>query len=355
MATLHTQSVPTGPAPSGWRVVRVPEELRLAAIARLLPPRQDEHELRQAALDFHASLAEASGDTAQVWAAVESSPAGVRLGQVAMAVPANGRTAGIYLSGEPPIGIDHPIEVLGVDVSVLNTNQRALQRTACARAALLWLRGEAKAQGIDVHLAQSLIEPHQSDIEAALLSAGFVKLAELAYLRRDIPRYGRLERPALPAGVGLVSMRELGWTRGTPMLLQAMSRSYEGTLDCPMLCEIRKVEDVLTSHKSVGIMDESLWQVVTLHGEPHGCILLSPFEQHETVELVYLGLGPALRGMGLAQTLLKHAVATLQDRHTRCLACAVDLQNTPALKLYKGAKFRQFAKRVGFIADVRAK
>ena len=180
-----------------------------------------------------------------------------------------------------------------------------------------------------------------------------MKLAELGYLRRDISRFARYDRPVWPEGVRVTRMSELPWDTGQSMLVRAMEASYIGTLDCPALCGMRTVEDVLASHKSVGAFDPALWWLVTLNGQPAGCMLLSRFPAHETVELVYLGVGSALRGKGIAAGLLSLALAELQSLGERSLACAVDLNNTPAMRLYKRERFKEFARRTALIRDLR--
>ncbi|MCU0688561.1 MAG: GNAT family N-acetyltransferase [Phycisphaerales bacterium] len=376
----------------GWAVVPVPTDdqaLELAAIARLLPNRGDEHALRQAAEDFRLSVLEGSlaaipngastsslpnPGTPRLFAAMERASAGpvdgygdglpARLGQTAMVVPAVGRTAGVYLSPEP-LGGMNPFEVLGIETMPGGPGVRQAQRIALAAHIRQWLAGVAKQDGVQIDLAQALIELGQEQVGKALLAAGFTRLAELAYLRRDIPRYGRVETPdtsSLQAtDIRVVNLStltsEIGAAAADELLLEAMSASYQQTLDCPLLCEIRRPSDVLASHRSVGVHDPTLWFVLLRREGQRwagaGCMLLSPFAEHQTVELVYLGLGPSVRGRGLAGALMGLGLDLLQSRGTRCLACAVDMANTPAMNLYKRLKFRAFARRVGYIADVR--
>lgn len=263
------------------------------------------------------------------------------IGEVAQVVPSSGRTAGVYLA---PVGAGRA------------SRGAQRQRVAVIRAAC-----DAIARGEygETVLAQGLLEPAEVEAAGAYLDAGFEKLAELAYLRRDISRFARYERPdwggaSAGAGIRVTRMSELPWDTGQAMLVRAMESSYAGTLDCPALCGMRSVEDVLASHKSVGAFDPSLWWLVTAGGQPAGCMLLSRFPAHDTVELVYLGLGPALRGKGLAAGLLDLALAELQALGEKSLACAVDLNNAPAMTLYKRSRFKEFARRTALIRDLRA-
>ena len=82
-------------------------------------------------------------------------------------------------------------------------------------------------------------------------------------------------------------------------------------------------------------------------------MLLTPCPSQESVELVYVGIGPELRGRGIGAGLITLALSRLGGRRETTLACAVDLANGPALKLYKNAKFRQFASRTAMVMSLR--
>jgi ribosomal protein S18 acetylase RimI-like enzyme len=203
-------------------------------------------------------------------------------------------------------------------------------------------------------LAQVLLEPAQRELIDAFALAGFTRLAELGYLRRPLPPYGeprRAEAHAVvwPPGFAPVPLTAFRDTEGNALLRRALEASYEGTLDCPALCGLRDLDDVVESHKSVGHFDPALWTLLLKDAEPVGCILLSAAAPHASVELVYLGLASSVRGLGLAGRLLRHGIATLAARPEATLACAVDLANSPALALYQRAGFRQFTTRVAMV------
>jgi ribosomal protein S18 acetylase RimI-like enzyme len=117
------------------------------------------------------------------------------------------------------------------------------------------------------------------------------------------------------------------------------------------LCGLRAVSDVLESHKSVGRYDPALWWVVFDAHRPRGCALFSVSPEHDSVELVYLGLGPACRGRGLGSALLDRSLRALGPRLLMSggVTCAVDTRNTPALRLYAHAGFARFGVRIPMI------
>jgi ribosomal protein S18 acetylase RimI-like enzyme len=347
-----------GPAPT---VVRVSVETRERAAARLLGVRFGAPE---AAHLIEQAQAEGT-DTSLMWAWVEPGEPDRPL-HVAMACPGPGRTMSLFLSPDGP------------DDRLPEYAERARAgRAAAIRAACAHFTGRAITRAPEVHLAQALLEPDQTTMEVALVDAGFERLATLDYLRRELPRRATTA-PTWPADVTVRSMAELGVTLESTipanlesiapgsrsnapsrsddawsMLARALQASYEQTLDCPALCGLRDMGDVLLSHRSVGAFDPALWFVVLRGDVPLGCMLLSPCPAQDAVELVYLGIGPALRGQGLGASLLNLAFARLSGRGERSFACAVDRSNAPAMKLYHGARFRAFTSRVAMVRSLR--
>jgi ribosomal protein S18 acetylase RimI-like enzyme len=230
-----------------------------------------------------------------------------------------------------------------------------------------------------------LLEERERDAALALLDAGFTRLGELAYLRKPLTTRGGAPLalaklvPRAREGVdawddpaGGTSVRSIAEQsdldasdQHAPFrtLASALSRSYIDTLDCPELCGLRTIDDVLDSHRSVGAFDPTLWWVLfSRSGEACGCLLLSACPDADSVELVYLGVGPELRGRGLGAKLLDFGVTKLWQRMrdgalgtmkgTGGLTCAVDTRNPPALKVYTRAGFQRFAVRMPFVRSV---
>lgn len=333
MATLdgHSASLGSGGEPQDApRVIRVGPERRPEAIARLLGVRAP----GEATARFESQARAEGNDLGLMWATIRAE----RVSQTVMAVRGPGRAAMLFVSPDAPGGMlptRRAVELVLAD------------RVAALRAACAELPG--------VRLAQGLVEPQEEDLGRAYSEAGFTRLATLDYLRRDLPRRGGLGSggPTVvwPEGVRVRSLADLGQPAGDAALAQALEGSYEQTLDCPGLCGLRAVEDVIESHRAVGVYDPALWWLVEIDDRPSGCMLVSRCPLQGTVELVYLGLSPRARGRGLGRGLLEMAVARLAERggQERTFACAVDQGNTPALRLYSGAKFRVFASRVAFV------
>jgi len=208
-----------------------------------------------------------------------------------------------------------------------------------------------------VSLAQCLLETDQVWARRVCEGAGMISVGTLEYLRLG---FGAVRAMTPEPG---------GWPRGVEVrpigsldeespdlaaLIAALGASYEGTLDCPELCGLRSIGQVIDSHTSAGEFDPSRWWLLFIEGEPRGCCLLSHCPASESVELVYLGIGAGARGRGLGKRLLTHALASLRiEGVVHEVTCAVDRRNEPAACMYRSMGFRRFDSRLGFVKRVR--
>lgn len=245
--------------------------------------------------------------------------------EVCLAVPSTGRTANLYTS-RPRAERDLPIVA-------------AVIHDACA----------SLQPGI---LAQALIEPDDELVARAFESAGFDRIASLAFLRGPMAAAIKASRPLvhdpLPEGFTIGA-----WDGANDApLIAALERSYIGTLDCPALCDLRKVGDVLASHKGVGDLDPRLWLILRHNGAPAGAALLTRCAGEPSLEIVYLGIGPEARGKGIGARLLAEGLIRAGASSTH-ITCAVDTANTPALRLYDRFGMRRTQLRDAFARALR--
>jgi ribosomal protein S18 acetylase RimI-like enzyme len=317
------------------KVVRIDERMRRSAAIRLIGQ-------GAASLGIDVSL---------MWATME--PDNQRVRQVCMVVCGAGRTAMLFLSPDVPGSASAGSR--GAETAL--RERIMLITTACELAGQPLQEG-----GKGIRLVQALLEPRETSAASALRGAGFLELGALHYLRLALRRAGRgtpdatVPEALRVPGIELRRVDELTSAHSTSavdaMLAAAMERSYEQTLDCPELCGLRDVHDVLASHKSVGTFDPSLWWVVLSDGRPEGCMMLSRCPEQETVELVYLGVSPAIRGRGIGGAMLRVGCDELARRRiapTGGLTCAVDTRNVPALRLYESMGFASFATRLPLV------
>jgi mycothiol synthase len=187
-----------------------------------------------------------------------------------------------------------------------------------------------------VHLAQLLIDPAEISLRQAYIQNGFIDLAELIYLQREVRKTPALTPLAAALQVETYSARTHA------LFVRTIQRSYENSLDCPGLSGLRDMEDVVAGHKGTEF-DPSLWFLLSVDQRPSGVLLLAPATHADALELVYLGLAPEARGHGLGDTLMNLALLSV-IRHNRSeLTLAVDSRNVPAMRLY----FRHGLRRMG--------
>ncbi|MDX1564473.1 MAG: GNAT family N-acetyltransferase [Phycisphaeraceae bacterium] len=184
-----------------------------------------------------------------------------------------------------------------------------------------------------IQMVQMLADPSQKRVREALVRAGFWRLARLCYLQAAIGH--KPQKDLMPEGSRCLSYRE----DRRELFLEALSDSYQGTMDCPKLHGLRSTEQALQAHRSTGPFDPKFWNVLQIGGRTAGVILLNPIRSVHAMELVYLGLGPRYRGHGLGGRLLRYGLqqAAAAGHHTMVLA--VDEANTPAVRLYKQMGF----------------
>lgn len=316
-----TSPPPASPRAAPWRVLRADDDLRLLAAQRLVE-RNAKGDTMVAAKRFLAVAQAHRIDLKNMWASV--APDGARVRHVCLATAGAGRTLMLFTSS--PADEDDAKELSSViDHACANTDGAAL--------------------------AQALLEPGDDLILSAMLSAGFSRIADLAYLKRpNAPRPPRAPAPPeLPEGVRLHR-----WRKGDDhRLLQALDRTYEDTLDCPQLCALRDTRDVLDSHRATGVFDAAYWWIITENDRPEGAMLFNPCPAQQHVELVYLGLSPRLRGRAIAAPLLDFALASIaHKRREPTVTCAVDTANAPALRLYDRAGFEPFGRRIALVRKI---
>lgn len=170
-------------------------------------------------------------------------------------------------------------------------------------------------------------------------------LASLDYMERAIQLPLPVPQP-LPEGITLQQFNP----RHQAALQSLLADTYIETLDCPGLAEMRTTQDILNGHLAAGEFDPTLWTIAYQGEIPVAALLLSPSHATDSVEVVYLGLIPAARGVGLGRAMLHYGIQLIAKRSERVLALAVDARNTPAVALYARAGFRTLRRREAYVA-----
>ena len=201
-----------------------------------------------------------------------------------------------------------------------------------------------------VRVAQVLLSQFDRRSVGLFESAGFERLASLDYMERPCQSSSRINNSRkLPAGFTAEGFLESN--RGAFEV--ALGASYEDTLDCPRLCGLRSVEDAVRGHQAAGKFDPDLWTLVrSPSGDPAAILLLSPIPEQLMVELTYLGVGKAFRGLGLGAHLVELGVRTTEARTESRITLAVDQQNKPAVRLYRQFGFSRVDRRTALICPI---
>lgn len=195
-------------------------------------------------------------------------------------------------------------------------------------------------------LAQLLIEPTEAPLIEAYVACGFERMAELIYLGLTVRQAPPVD---LPPGFVLA-----GWSEPTrPLFAQAIAESYRDSLDCPRLTGLRTMDEVIASHQASGVFAPEGWTVLMEGDRPVGVCLVNRASALDSVELVYLGLAPSVRGRGLGAALFRHALGLCQRLGDGRLMLAVDAKNHPAQKLYYRYGMHRICCRAAMLNDLR--
>lgn len=191
-------------------------------------------------------------------------------------------------------------------------------------------------------LVQSLLRPEEAHLHDLMVTAGFTRLAELLYMER------KLANPAPPAPLPL-ELRSRG-RFSDEELTAVIASSYQDSLDCPALCGLRTVADAIASHEATGVYRPAWWWIFSLDRRDAGCLLLCDTSESQSTELVYMGVHPEFRGRGLGRSMLRHAISVAHGSGRSSLKLAVDLQNSPARRLYESEGFLVTDRRAAYVA-----
>jgi len=292
----------------------VPEDCRQSALRFLVGGKGRGHFIESRAHAFSKLIdASKSGSTRLWWVRREK-----QCFAVAIVLASQGRTGMLYHT---------PATAKGVERELLRD---LLEKISVA----------AIDDGLS--MLQSLLSTTAKIDADVLSSAGFRFITELIYLRRDLA-----DLPALQQGP------QLHWRNANEFseaeLAEVILSTYEGSLDCPALLDIRDIKDVIASHKSTGTYRPKSWWIVDIEDEPVGCILVNDLPHILSAKVVYLGVVAKHRGKNLGSIMLRRAMHDAAARSLATISLEADGENVYALRLYKGENFHETKRRNVFI------
>ena len=188
-------------------------------------------------------------------------------------------------------------------------------------------------QSKGVKVCQLIGKPEKADDYAALVRNGFLSPSRLVEFTITLDGTIR-ENPIVP--FHLVRFHE-DQSRDFARLLCA---TYEGTLDCPELNEVRTPEETLNSLRGNCRNERPIWFQVEIENEPIGVLMLNSSDSPRFWELTYLGLVTHHRHKGFGTALLNVALATATNGGAAGMTLTTDARNAPAQRMYESAGFR---------------
>ena len=193
------------------------------------------------------------------------------------------------------------------------------------------------ASNVSIDPVNAFVSPNPKR-DLVLKAAGMIPVAKLVQMDcvgiSTIPRItiseSNMERGEISfVSHNMVTLRQ--WSR-------LVESTYAETLDVPELNGRRNIDHTLAGYASTIAGIPKTWWLVQCDGKNIGCLLLSPTGDRYC-ELTYLGLVPAWRGQGISKVIMNFVRDWALKRGIEGINLAVDLRNTPAIRLYQSCGF----------------
>jgi mycothiol synthase len=190
-----------------------------------------------------------------------------------------------------------------------------------------------------VLFGQALIDTADVATSATFAQGGFPKLTELILLSR--PEDRRSSHPDMAASAPK-PWDCLPYSRAAhARFARVIEETCRETLDCPKLAQRRSGDQLLESHFSSGIFHPEFCLLYHSDDQDVGVILIAEYPERNAWEVSYLGVIPSARQQGWGRTILQDGIARANRWKNRGIDIAVDVANTPALRLYASLGFRE--------------
>ncbi len=209
------------------------------------------------------------------------------------------------------------------------TSETAVQ---LMRASNAWLHEQ------QIELSQMLFEQISETEENLLVRGGYDYLTDLLYLA-CLPEEFPPSQP--PSALSFLPYD----SRLRERLKNLIDATYQHSLDCPKLNDVRDIEAVLEGYQSSSIFHPELWSIVQHNGQDAGCLFLADHPEYDNVELVYMGVSPETRGRGWGIEIARFAQWQTRVLGRARLVLAVDAANRPAIAMYSAVGFRAWDRR----------
>jgi ribosomal protein S18 acetylase RimI-like enzyme len=188
----------------------------------------------------------------------------------------------------------------------------------------------------DLRYIQALCEPDAVPLRRLLEGCGLARLTRLHYLARDHDARRRVDDSGGEWVQYCASTHRL--------FADTIEQTYVESQDCPELCGLRTMDDVIASHRVAWTFKPATWEVLLRDGRPAGCVLQNLVAPRAT-EIAYLGVTPAFRRQGVGTALVTRALWHAQRSRCTAVSVVVDGRNGSARRLYARFGFSRTAER----------
>ena len=195
-------------------------------------------------------------------------------------------------------------------------------------------------------IGQSLLETDQDEQSRELAENGFPRLTDLVFMNRPVSAFSDVASHREASRSEIWGSDSFDEAVNGADFARLVEQTYESTCDCPELNGSRDGWESLESHRHSGSHRPDLWRLFRHEGQPVGLLLLTEHPPDAVWEVVYFGVAPQFRGMGFGQRILEAGIDLAQRRGVLEIVLAVDVRNTPAMRLYEDLKFEPFDRRV---------
>jgi len=195
-------------------------------------------------------------------------------------------------------------------------------------------------------MVQAFVRLNERQDVPMLSAAGYVFLAELVYMQLELMTDTENTDTRHAAAWTVRNYDQFDQTQ----LASLIAATYVGSRDCPSLCGVRELPDVLASHRASGGFRPEFWWVFDSGRTTAGCILVNAATSADDgVEVVYTGVRPEFRGRGLGAAMLQHAVRQTARQGAVEMKLAVDNGNNYAKDIYRREGFEETDRRLAYV------
>jgi ribosomal protein S18 acetylase RimI-like enzyme len=197
-----------------------------------------------------------------------------------------------------------------------------------------------------VWIGQSLLETDQEEQSRELSEHGFPRLTDLVFMNRPVAPSADHVAADDDSPDAVWHSEPFDEAVNAADFAAVVELTYQSTCDCPELNGTRDGWESLESHRQAGSHSANRWRLFRHEERPAGLLLLTEHPPESVWEVVYFGVAPEFRGMGFGKRILEAGLDLAHKNGIGEIVLAVDVRNSPAIRLYEQLNFSQFDRRI---------